>query len=88
MAAELDVITKTYGLILWSIGHTAKFPRSHRFVLGERIERRLHDVLEYLIRAKYTHDKEPILNDVNILLETLRFQFRLAKDLRVLNLRS
>ena len=36
---ELIVITKTYDLILWSCNHTSKFPRNHRFVLGERIER-------------------------------------------------
>ena len=35
---ELNVITKTYDLILWSCDHTSKFPRNHRFVLGERIE--------------------------------------------------
>ena len=38
---ELIVITKTYDLILWSCNHTSKFPRNHRFVLGERIERNL-----------------------------------------------
>lgn len=35
---ELVVITKTYDLILWSCHHTGKFPRNHRFVLGERME--------------------------------------------------
>ena len=35
------MITKTYDLILWSCNHTGKFPRNHRFVLGERIERNL-----------------------------------------------
>ena len=38
VADELDVITKTYDLILWMVGRIAKFPRSHRFVLGERME--------------------------------------------------
>ena len=38
---ELTVITKTYDLILWSCNHTSRFPRNHRFVLGERIERNL-----------------------------------------------
>jgi len=33
---ELTVITKTYDFILWSCNHTGKFPRNHRFVLGER----------------------------------------------------
>jgi hypothetical protein len=48
---ELVVLTKTYDLILWSCRHTDKFPRHHRFVLAERIERNLYDRLETLIRA-------------------------------------
>ncbi len=38
---ELVIITKTYDLILWSCNHTSRFPRQHRFVLGERLERSL-----------------------------------------------
>jgi len=38
---ELTIITKTYDLILWSCNHTSWFPRNHRFVLGERMERNL-----------------------------------------------
>jgi hypothetical protein len=45
-ARELEVITKTYDLILWSVHHTSRFPRNHRFVLGERMERRLYELLE------------------------------------------
>jgi len=47
-AQELIVISKTHDLILWSCNHTGKFPRNHRFVLGERIERRLYELLETL----------------------------------------
>lgn len=36
---ELIVITKTYDLALWIINHTSRFPRQHRHVLGDRIER-------------------------------------------------
>ena len=54
---ELTVITKTYDLILWSCH---KFPRNHRFVLGERIERNLYDLLEILIRAKYTRNRQEL----------------------------
>jgi hypothetical protein len=39
---ELVVITKTYDLILWSCQHTSRFPRNHRFVRGEWIERNLY----------------------------------------------
>ena len=48
---ELVIITKTYDLILWSCNHTGRFPRQHRFVLGERLERTLYGLLETLIRA-------------------------------------
>jgi hypothetical protein len=35
------VFTKAYDLLFWLINHVGKFPRSHRFVLGERIESRM-----------------------------------------------
>ena len=85
---ELTVITKTYDLILWSCNHTGKFPRNHRFVLGERIERNLYDLLETLIQAKYTKQRQPLLEKANLILEILRFQIRLAKDLQYLKVES
>lgn len=81
---ELIVITKTYDLILWSCHHTSKFPRNHRFVLGERIERNLYEWLETLIQARYTRDRQPLLVRANLILELLRFQVRMAKDLQCL----
>ena len=57
------MITKTYDLILWSCNHTSKFPRNHRFVLGERIERNLYRLLETLIAAKYTKNRQRLLED-------------------------
>jgi hypothetical protein len=85
---ELTVVTKTYDLILWSCNHTSKFPRNHRFVLGERIERNLYDLLETLIRAKYTKNRQQLLEEANLNLEVLRFQMRLAKDLQCLKVES
>ena len=85
---ELVVITKTYDLILWSCNHTSRFPRNHRFVLGERIERNLYDLLETLIQAKYTRQRQPLLEAANLKLEIIRFQIRLAKDLKCLKTNS
>jgi len=85
---ELTVITKTYDFILWSCNHTGKFPRNHRFVLGERIERNLYDLLEILLRAKYNRQRQELLEQANLLLEILRFQMRLAKDLQCLKVDS
>ena len=78
---ELMIITKTYDLILWSCHHTSKFPRHHRFVLGERIERNLYDLPETPIRAKYTRQRQPLLEQANLMLEILPFQMQSAKDL-------
>jgi hypothetical protein len=85
---ELIVITKTYDLILWSCNHTSRFPRNHRFILGERIERNLYDLLETLIKARYTRQRQPLLTQANLTLEILRFQMRLAKDLQCLKTSS
>jgi hypothetical protein len=84
----LVVITKTYDLILWSCRHTGKFPRNHRFVLGERMERNLYDLQETLIRAKYGKQRQELLEKVNLTLEILRFPMRLAKDLQCLKVES
>ena len=74
--------------MLWLIKHTEKFPRHHRYSLGLAMENRLQDILYLLLRAKYTHNKKDFLNEANIQIETLRFQLRLAKDLKALPTRS
>jgi hypothetical protein len=86
--AELTVITKTYDLVLWACHHTGGFPRQHRFVLGERIERRLYKLLETLLQARYTRDRQDLLQRANLSLEILRFQMRLAHDLQCLRKNS
>jgi hypothetical protein len=85
---ELTIITKTYDLILWSCQHTGRFPRNHRFVPGERIERNLYGLLETLIAAKHTRNRQRLLEDANLNVEILRFPMRLAKDLQCLKVES
>jgi len=57
-------------------------------VLGERIERNLYTLLETLIRAKFVRQRKELLDDANLILEILRFQIRLAKDLQCLRIES
>ena len=87
-STELLVIDKTYELVKWACERISNFPRDRRFTLGARLENRLYDVHEGLLRAKYTHDRVQILRDVNLHLEMLRFQFRMAKDLRCMSPQS
>ncbi len=85
---ELPVILKLYDLILWTMNHTAKFPRHHRYSLGAKIEATLLNLLDILIEARYSKDKLKMLERANIVLERFRFQMRLAKDLGVLAIKS
>ena len=73
---ELTVIGKTYDFILWSCNHTSRFPRNHRFVLGERIEGNLYGLLETLIQAKYTRRPDALLQQANLNLEVVGRQAR------------
>jgi hypothetical protein len=51
--------------MFWTIKHTEKFPRHHRYSLGIAIENRLQKLLELLLRAKYSREKTEVLNEAN-----------------------
>lgn len=74
-----------YQFLLWLIPTVEGFPRSHKFLLGDRIQGIALDVLERLIEATYTRRRQGQLAGANLGLEKLRFLFRLARDLRILD---
>ena len=88
MAVELTVITLAHDLLVWTLNHTAKFPRSHRHGLGMRLEEVNHLLLDLLVEAKFTTDKAEILRQASLAAERLRWQFRAAKDVNVLPYKS
>ena len=83
-----DAITLTYDLLLWSIPVLNKFPRDQKFLLGDRIQSTLIDILEWLIEARYSsNEKIKLLRKANLAIEKQRFLVRLTKDLKYLNLK-
>ena len=64
MNKEVDAITKLYDLLLWMIPKLEKFPRNQKFLLGERIETLMLDILERLIEAAYSRSKTAPLRAV------------------------
>ena len=86
--SELLVIEKTEALLVWTLNHITKFPRSHRYGIGLRLEMRICDILDLLIRAKYNKDRLTILQQTNVELEQLRFLFRTVKDVKCLSIDS
>jgi hypothetical protein len=88
MPKEVDAITKLYDYILWMIPKLEKFPRSQKFLIADRIETIMLDILDLLIEAAYSRQKSSVLQFANLQLEKLRYLIRLSKDLRLLNLKS
>lgn len=76
-----------YQFILWLVPTVEKFPRSQKFLLGDRIQNAALDVLERLIEATYTRGRQPLLIKANLGVEKLRFLFRLTHDIRILDAR-
>ncbi|MGH7164183.1 MAG: hypothetical protein ACREIS_01510 [Nitrospiraceae bacterium] len=51
--ANPTAVTKAYDIVRWLIGHVGKFPRWHRYALGERIETRMIEDPFVLSRSKH-----------------------------------
>jgi hypothetical protein len=73
--------------LTWLILTLEKFPCVQRFLLGDRIEATALDVLERLIEATYSRERQGMLRLANLGLEKLRHLMRLAHDLRYLDSR-
>jgi len=84
---EISALSKTYDLIAWMVPTLEKFPKSQRFLLGDRIQSVLLDILEHLIRAAYSKNKENALREANLKLETVRYLVRLTKELKYLSIK-
>jgi len=80
MAREAPVVERMYQFLRWLLERINKFPRSQRFVLGDRMENTALDILELLIEANYSQEKRELLRRANLQLQKLRFLIRLAKD--------
>jgi len=88
MTPSPQIITKVYDFLLYLIPQVSKFPRSQRYLVGDRLEAVSFDLLEILLEAVYLHEKIPLLNSANVKLEQVRYYARLCKDLKLMNLHT
>lgn len=82
---ELPIIEQTRDLILWYVPLLNRLPRDHRYTLGERIITSLYELLEELIRARYSKDKREQLEASNLRLELLRQQAHLLVSFKLID---
>ncbi len=85
---EVNALTKTYDLLLWIIPQLGKFPKSQKYLLGDRIETTLLDIMDLLIQAVYTKNRASFLKDANLKIEKLRYLIRLTMDLKYLSIKQ
>ena len=81
------VVEQAYQFLLWLIPAVEKFPRSQKFLLGDRIQANALSLLESLTEAAYVRQRRPVLRRANLDIERLRLLIRLSKDLRHLDMR-
>jgi len=81
----LRAVPKLYDVIMWLMGRVEKFPRSHKFTLGERSVNLALDILALLIEATYTRDRLRLLRKANVHLEQRRYRIRLCHDFKLLS---
>ncbi|MGO9171505.1 MAG: four helix bundle protein [Rhodomicrobium sp.] len=74
-----------YQFLLWLIPTVERFPKSQKFLLGDRIQTIAVEVLEALVAATYSRDRLGHLVRANLGLEKLRLLLRLCVGLRHLD---
>jgi hypothetical protein len=86
--SEPPIFHKTYELILWFYPAVNKFPKSQRFVLGQRMEGAILDFFDLIIEAKLFKVKIVALQKASIKIDKLRILLRLAKDLKFFSIKE
>jgi len=78
-----NILSQSFDFIKQNLDWIANFPKSQRFLLGDRLQNLSSDLLEYYIEAYYGSSK-PLkrekLTHANLQLEKLRFFWRLAYE--------
>jgi len=88
MLKDMQIFQKMYEFMLWLYPTVKKFPKSEKYVLGERIEKTALNVMDGIIASNCEFDKKETLKKTNVELEKLRIFIRLAKDQKLINFKK
>jgi len=70
-----------FQFLMWLVPTVERFPRTQKFLLGDRMQTTALDVLECLIEATYTRDRKGQLARANLGIEKLRYFICLAVEM-------
>jgi hypothetical protein len=79
MAVNEAIMIKTYQFLLFMLPLLTKLPRDQKFLVADRYEMKVLDLLDLYVRAYYSskEQKPSMSRDANIGLEQLRYLTRL-----------
>lgn len=79
------IAEECFQYLVWVTGIIEKIPRAHKFTVGDKIHLMSIDLQMLIVEAAYTRDRTAQLRRAQILLEQLRFLFRLSMESRLIN---
>jgi hypothetical protein len=82
---QSPIFTRTYDLLRWLIPVTVKFPRQHRFVMAETLQRTALAFQDLVVEASFTQQPMERLKQADMNLHKLRIYLRLSHDLKLLS---
>jgi len=85
---ELNIFQHLYDFIIWVLPKLEGFPKSYRFVLGQRMGDMLLVLLENLIDAATKEEKKGYLQRFDSELAKFRVLYRICKDLKIITIRQ
>lgn len=83
--SHLIIVQKTYDFELYIYPLLANFPRSERYAMINRIKNTLRELIRKLLKAGESDKKKGHLYDADCELKFLKYEFRLAKDLKYIS---
>ncbi|MBN1137801.1 MAG: diversity-generating retroelement protein Avd [Anaerolineae bacterium] len=90
MSNESPLFAKTYDLLAYLFPAVDKFPRSHRAVLGRRIQETGLGMLDLLLSARKcpVEQRGSLLRQADLELDKLRYAVRLCHGISLLSLKQ
>ncbi|MCW3131110.1 MAG: diversity-generating retroelement protein Avd [Candidatus Methanospirare jalkutatii] len=78
--SDLPLFVHWLEFVKWLFARTERFPRRVRWSVSSRIESLALDVLDWIVVARYSRNKAPVLRRINLAIERLRILLRLCNE--------
>lgn len=82
---ELPLFTQWYEVVSALLECVGRFPKNLRPTLGNRLLDRALDVLDHVVKLRYSRDRVPLFAEANLAVEQVRILIRLAFERRLIS---